>query len=128
MLLRRRQGGEMGLVVWAEDAFTVAPLTADAANLALLLDALEPGVMPADGHRPDRAIAHAALLLRRAGFAHGDILLLTDRADAAARQAAAAAAAQGYRVSVLGMGTAEGGVYRDRAGTVHQARLEEAPL
>lgn len=128
MLLRRRQGGEMGLVVWAEDAFTVAPLTADAANLALFLDALEPEVMPADGHRPDRAIAHAALLLRRAGFAHGDILLLTDRADAAARQAAAAAAAQGYRVSVLGMGTAEGGVYRDRAGTVHQARLEEAPL
>lgn len=88
MLLRRRQGGEMGLVVWAEDAFTVAPLTADAANLALFLDALEPEVMPADGHRPDRAIAHAALLLRRAGFAHGDILLLTDRADAAARQAA----------------------------------------
>ncbi|PAM43708.1 hypothetical protein CEJ63_24390, partial [Acinetobacter baumannii] len=45
-LLRARQGGQVGLVVYAEDAYTVAPLTDDAANVALYLDALAPEVMP----------------------------------------------------------------------------------
>ena len=45
------------LVAYADDAFTVAPLTDDAANVALFLDALAPDVMPVDGQRADRAIA-----------------------------------------------------------------------
>ena len=56
-LLRERAGGQVALVAFAGDAFTVAPLTEDAANVALFLDALDPGVMPDDGHRADRAIA-----------------------------------------------------------------------
>ena len=76
-LLRERQGGEIGLVAWADDAYTVAPLTADAGNIALFLDALAPEVMPVDGHRPERAITHAATLLHQAGFERGDILLVT---------------------------------------------------
>ena len=56
-LLRERQGGQVGLVVYAGDAFTVAPLTDDAANIALFLDALAPDVMPLPGQRSDRAVA-----------------------------------------------------------------------
>ena len=56
-LLRERAGGQVALVAFADDAYTVAPLTEDAANVALFLDALAPDVMPADGHRGDRAIA-----------------------------------------------------------------------
>ena len=50
-LLRQRAGGQVGLVAYADDAFTVAPLTDDAANVALFLDALAPDVMPVDGSR-----------------------------------------------------------------------------
>jgi Ca-activated chloride channel family protein len=75
-------------VAYAGDAFTVAPLTDDARNVALFLDALAPEVMPVDGQRGDRAIAWSSQLLRQAGFASGQILLMTDHADDAARVAA----------------------------------------
>ncbi|MDH5822888.1 tetratricopeptide repeat protein [Luteimonas sp. RD2P54] len=127
-LLGARAGGQVGLVAFADDAFTVAPLTADAANVALFVDALAPDIMPVDGHRPARAIEWSARLLRQAGFDRGQILLLTGTADAAARRAAAAVAADGYRVSVLGLGSASGGSYRDAAGRAREARLDEAAL
>lgn len=127
-LLREREGGEVGLVAWAEDAYTVAPLTADAGNIALFLDALAPDVMPVDGRRPERAITHAASLLHQAGFERGDILLVTGQADAAAQNIAAAVAAQGYRISVLGLGSAGGAMYRDRGGAMQPAHLDEAGL
>ncbi|WP_372018784.1 VWA domain-containing protein [Pseudoxanthomonas sp. 10H] len=127
-LLRERKGGEVGLVAWAEDAYTVAPLTTDAGNIALFLDALGPEVMPVDGRRPERAITHAATLLHQAGFERGDILLVTGQADAASTGIAAGVAAQGYRVSVLGLGTPAGGMYRDRAGAMQPARREDATL
>lgn len=126
-LLRERAGGQVGLVVFAGDAFTVAPLTEDAANIALFLDALAPGVMPEDGHRADRAIIWSQGLMRQAGFERGQILLLTDRADGTDIDAAAKANAAGYRVSVLGLGTARGGVFDTPEG-LGQARLDAPTL
>lgn len=127
-LLRERAGGQVGLVVFAGDAFTVAPLTDDAANVALFLDALSPDIMPVDGSEPARAIELSAQLLQQAGFERGDILLLTDHADAAARSAAARAAASGYRVSALGLGDAEGAAYRGSDGSIRRARLDAGSL
>ncbi len=127
-LLRERQGGQVGLVAYANDAFTVAPLTDDAQNVALFLDALSPEVMPVDGQRGDRAIQWSAQLLRQAGFQRGQILLLTDQADAAARDAAAVAMNAGYRVSVLGLGTAAGAPYRQPNGSLTNARLDADSL
>ena len=126
-LLRERAGGQVALVVFAGDAFTVAPLTEDAANIALFLDALAPDVMPEDGHRADRAIAWSQGLMRQAGFERGQILLLTDRADGTDIAAAAKANADGYRVSVLGLGTARGGVF-DAPEGLGQARLDAPAL
>ena len=126
-LLRERAGGQVALVAFADDAYTVAPLTEDAANVALFLDALAPDVMPEDGHRADRAIAWSQRLLRNAGFEHGDILLLTDRADGDALAEAARARATGYRVSALGLGTAQGGVF-DTQGGLGNARLDAGSL
>jgi Ca-activated chloride channel family protein len=104
-LLRERRGGEVGLVVYAGDAYTVAPLTEDAANVAVFLDALEPGIMPGDpaaNADAARAIDRGARLLRQAGFGRGEILLVSGSAtDASAATAAARASAAGYRVSVL---------------------------
>ncbi|HSD17695.1 MAG TPA: VWA domain-containing protein [Thermomonas sp.] len=126
-LLRERAGGQVALVAFAGDAFTVAPLTEDAANIALFLDALAPGVMPEDGHRADRAIAWSQGLMRQSGFERGQILLLTDRADGTDIAAAATANAAGYRVSVLGLGTARGGVF-DTPGGLGRAQLDAPAL
>lgn len=127
-LLRERSAGQVALVAYAGDAFTVAPLTDDAANVALFLDALEPSVMPVDGQRGDRAIAWSVRLLRQAGFDQGEILLMTDHADPRARAAAAEARRQGYRVSALGLGTAAGSAYRTGMGAIAHARLDAGSL
>jgi len=131
-LLRERAGGQVALVVFADDAYTVAPLTADAANVALFLDALAPDIMPGDGGRTeapraDRAIAWSQRLLRNGGFDRGDIVLLTDRADGDALAEAARARLAGYRVSALGLGRAQGGVFDTPAG-LGRASLDAASL
>lgn len=128
LLLKERAGGQVGLVAFADDAFTVAPLTSDVANVGLFLDALEPAVMPVDGSRPGRAIDWSVELLQRAGFESGDVLLLTDAAGSDGRAAAGRAAAAGFRVSVLGMGTTAGVAYRRGDGGIAQARLDEDSL
>ena len=127
-LLATRSAGQVALVAWADDAFTVAPLTDDARNVALYLDALSPEIMPVDGRRADRAIVQATQLLRQGQAQRGDILLLTGDADAAAIAEAAVAARMGYHVSVLGLGSAAGAAYRDGDGGLAHARLDATAL
>jgi Ca-activated chloride channel family protein len=127
-ILRDRAGGQIGLIAFANDAYTVTPLSDDAANAALFLEALAPDVMPRDGSRADRAIEEAVRLLERAGFQRGEILLITDRAGGAANSAAIEARSAGFRVSVLGLGTLGGGRYRARDGAPGVARLEDGAL
>jgi Ca-activated chloride channel family protein len=127
-LLRERAGGQVALVAYAGEAFTVAPLTDDAGNVALFLDALAPDVMPVDGQDAGGAIAWSVRLLRQAGFERGEILVISDRADGAGHLAAADALRQGFRVSALGVGTAAGAPYRDAEGRIARARLEAGSL
>lgn len=127
-LLRERRGGQVALVAYAEDAYTVAPLTDDVANIALFLDALDPDVMPEDGSRAGRAIDWSRRLLRQGGFDHGDILLLAADADRDARAAARAASADGFRVSLLGLGTAAGAAYRKPDGSLARSALDASAL
>ena len=99
--------GQTGLVAYAGDAFTVAPLTRDANTIAALLRALDPGIMPVEGSRADLGLRKAADLLRQAGSSDGQVLLIADGVDAdqaaATERAAADLRRQGYRVSVLGV-------------------------
>lgn len=120
-LLRERSSGQVGLLAYAADAFTVAPLTEDAATVDALVDALGPDIMPADGQRTDIAIARAAQLLAQAGFDSGEILVLTDQADERAIAAAQSAREQGYRVSALALGTTTGAPVPDNDGTFRRA-------
>lgn len=128
MLLRERRGGEVALVAYADEPFTVAPLTDDAANVALFLDALAPEVMPVDGQHAARALQWAGDLLRQAGARAGVILLVSDQADVQADAEAVRLRAAGYRVSALGLGTPPGAAYRDREGRIGHARLDEPSL
>ncbi|WP_337055166.1 VWA domain-containing protein [Pseudoxanthomonas sp. USHLN014] len=127
-LLRERVGGQVALVAYAGEPFTVAPLTDDAANVALFLDALDPAIMPVDGSDARRAILWSEELLQRAGFDRGQILLLTDHADPAADSAAKRARDAGFSVSVLGLGTPAGAAYRQADGQFGRAQLDAASL
>ncbi len=111
-LLKRTSGGQTGLVVFAGDAFIVSPLTDDVETVAALVPSLTPAIMPAQGSRPDRGLRQAADLLQRAALGDGTVILITD-GDAAPTesfQAAQTLAATGHRLSVLGVGTPQGGL------------------
>jgi Ca-activated chloride channel family protein len=135
-LLRERRDGQVALIAYAGDAFTVAPLTDDAATVLSLLASLDHDTLPEPGQRADRAIREAMTLLANAGFAEGDLLLFTDRAEDRDQRAAADAAAAGLRVSVLGVGTAAGapialgggGFLRDAAGAMLLPRRDDDSL
>ncbi|WP_127159815.1 tetratricopeptide repeat protein [Xanthomonas arboricola] len=127
-LLRKRAGGEVALLVYAGESFTVAPLTEDTANVALFLDALSPSVMPVDGKRADAAIDAATQLLLQAGFKQGDILLVSDSADRGAGSSARLARSRGFSVSALGVGSTRGAAYRTTTGEIAQTKLDEGSL
>ena len=136
-ILNRRKEGQTGLVVFAGDAFTVAPLTNDARTIQALLAPLSPDLMPVQGSRADLGLRQAGKLLQQAGVTRGDILLITDGySDARTVDVAADLQRQGYRLSVLGVGSdkpapipdGQGGFVRDNHGRVVMPSLDVAKL
>jgi Ca-activated chloride channel family protein len=135
-ILKRRQEGQTALLVYSADAFTVTPMTEDAATILSQLPALTTDIMPAHGNRTDRALELAGALLRQAGHGRGDVLLITDEVDAAASPKAAELRGQGYRVSILGVGSehgvpvalADGSFLKDAYGAIVMPALNEAPM
>lgn len=109
-LLREPSGAQLGLVVFGADAFTVAPLTADAGVLLHLLPGVSTAALPRPGSRPDLGLDLARALLKRANVSTGDVILIGDSAgDTRAEEAARALASAGFPLSVLAVGTAQGG-------------------
>ena len=111
--------GETGLVVFAGRAFVVSPLSRDSKTLLAFLEALDPSTMPEDGTRIDLAIAAAQDLLTASFAGVGQILIITagnSNDSVATVEAARVAASQGHRVSVLAIGTAQGGPLADPEG------------
>jgi Ca-activated chloride channel family protein len=124
-------------VVFAGNAFVVTPLTSDVETIRALLSPLEPALMPSQGSRVDLGLQKAGHLLRQAGLRRGDILLVTDGYDGQrALDAAAELQQQGYRVSVLGVGTdagapipvSGGGFLRDSRGEIVIPSLDQSAL
>jgi len=108
-LLASNRDGLNALIGYAGDAFVVAPLTSDAHSLGDLLDAMAPDTMPVDGNDAAAAIALGSRLIHDANADGGSLVLITDQADAAAEAAARQALAAGVHVSVLGVGSPQGG-------------------
>jgi len=135
-LLAANRAGLNGLVAYAGESFSVAPLTSDANALDDLLDALSPDTMPTDGNAAASAIERAAALIRAAKAGSGQIVLITDSADEAAQAAARQVRGEGIRVSVLGVGTpqgspvpdGDGGLLRNAHGEVVVARRDDDAL
>lgn len=108
-ILSRSADGQVGLVVFAGDAFAVSPLTDDADTIRGMLEALSPQIMPLQGSRPDLGIERGLDLLRQAGARNGEVVLLTDDdGGARARAAAEQLSDAGHRLAVIGVGTDEG--------------------
>jgi Ca-activated chloride channel family protein len=108
-LLNSFEDGEVGLVVYAGDAFTVSPLTSDTANITALVPSLRPEIMPLPGSEPIYALEEAERLLAAAGYAKGEIYWITDGIDfGLVEELRDFIAKSSYQYSVLGVGTRAG--------------------
>lgn len=119
-VLQRMQGGQVGLIIFADAPFVAAPLTEDARVVGQMLPELSTSLMPVLDNRPDLAIARAVDLLRGAEAPAGRILLLSDGPGDAPEKtiaAAGAAAKAGFPVSVIGIGSTAGSTLRAFDGT-----------
>lgn len=133
-ILEQRKDGQTALLVYSGDAFTVTPLTTDTATINSQIEALTTDIMPSPGSNTSVAIEKAVALLHQAGLAQGDILLVTDGADADSISQTERLLGD-YRLSVLAMGSPEGapipvpgGFLKDSQGNIVVARLDSAAL
>lgn len=95
-----------GLIVYAGDAYVATDMTLDHLQLGQTFSLIGPDLVPDDGSRPERALQLAADLLAQAEVIAGDVVLFTDGdgLGPASLGAAEAIAAEGARLSIIGMG------------------------
>jgi Ca-activated chloride channel homolog len=136
-LLEKRTAGQTALVVFSTHAFTVTPLTTDTRTISSLVGAVSTSIMPTQGSSLSSGLVKAASLLRQTGLRAGDVLAITDADVAAADvELAAKLRGEGFKVSVLAVGTeqgapiprAEGGFVTDSSGSVVVPQLDVAGL
>ena len=113
-LLDAAHDARVGLVVFSDESYTVAPLTDDVATVRALLPPLDPGIMPTRGDDLAPALEQAGKLLAHGGGQAGQVVVLTDGfADpAAAFDAAGKLRSRGIAVSVVAVGAHGGGFVR----------------
>ncbi len=108
-ILDQRQEGQTALLVYSGEAFTVTPLTDDGETIKSQLNALDTDIMPVTGNRTDKALTRALELLKQAGMGRGHVLLISDEADPdTAGASVERLREEGYRLSILGVGTRHG--------------------
>lgn len=105
--------GSTGLVTYAADGYIISPLTEDAETLKALIPSLSPNIMPIPGSNAAAGVQQAIDLLKQAGFAQGDIIIISDGMTGSESTATLAAVKNTrYRVSILAIGTQEGAPIR----------------
>lgn len=101
--------GEVALVAYAGDAFTISPLTPDTRNITALIPSLKPEIMPVQGSYPLLGLTKASELLQQAGYPTGDIYWITDGVDDEDLPDLTSFSEQTpYRVNIMTVGTADG--------------------
>ncbi len=137
-LLSAAHAARIGLVAFAGDAYTVAPLTDDVATVRNLSRALSPDLMPEHGARLTPALDKAARLLDAWQGHDRQIVVLMDGVTDPARAMMTAERLHqtGIDVNVVGVGTiggapapnGNGGFKRGRNGKIIMTRLHPAVL
>ena len=140
-LLKLRNEGVTGLIVYSGDAHTVSPLTDDAKTIAEMIPAVAPEIMPAPGSHLAPAIELALKLFNDANVASGRILVITDEIrDIADAQTTARKNRIAFPISVMSVGTKEGapiiadafyregGFLKDQFGTLIIPRVNQSAI
>jgi len=138
-LLRKVRDGQTALLAYGAEPYLVAPLTSDTNTIAAQVPSLETGLLPVQGaKRTDLALDMAGDLLQQVGAPDGEVILISDGLDhpAAAGEAARRLRNRGYRVSVLGIGSAKGapipaaggGFLKDSKGNILLSNLDVGAL
>lgn len=136
-LLHARKDGQIALIAYSAEAYTVTPLTDDHETLINLLPALSPTTLPSVGSNPEMALTTALQLLKDGGIRRGNILFLTDEIDPSAfANMADELSRTPHQLTLWGVGTEqgapiplpEGGFAKNNAGEIVVARLNEDRL
>lgn len=136
-ILKARQQGFTGLVVYGGEAFTVSPLTEDGNTIVSLIPTLHPGLLPVYGSNTEDGIDAAMDLIKNAGYQQADILLLTDGVSRAAfGDISSQLKSHNIRLHILGIGTSEGapipmgngGFVKDKNGSILLPKLDRSAL
>lgn len=137
-LLSAAHDARVGLVAFAGDAYTVAPLTSDAATVRNLAQPLAPSLMPESGDRLAPALEEAAHLLQASRGEDRQVIVLTDGMTDPAQALIAAQKLhrQGIAVDIVGVGTSSGapepngngGFVRNASGQIVLSRLDTGLL
>ena len=78
VILSESGARQVGLILFAGDAYLASPHTEDTAALEALIFALDDKTVPEGGSRPDKALSLARRLLRDAHSFSGDIVFISD--------------------------------------------------
>ena len=136
-ILKARQQGFTGLVVYGGEAFTVSPLTEDGNTIISLIPTLHPGLLPVYGSNTEDGIDAAMDLIKNAGYQQADILLITDGVSRAAfGDISSQLKSRNIRLHILGIGTSEGapipmgngGFVKDKNGSILLPKLDRSAL
>lgn len=143
--ISRVQGDRIGLVSFAGVAFREIPLTLDYSMFPLVLNSLNPSLIPVQGTNIEAAIQTSLQLFKTSKLSNQvpsanrerAIILLTDGEDFEGNleQAASNATALGIRIYIIGIGTeqgapipANGGYKRDKDNRVVISRMKRENL
>ena len=139
-LLRVVRGDRVGLVAFSGAAFVECPLTLDYKAVEMFLNALRPDLIPVPGTDLGAAIEAAVSSFHAELETDRVVVLITDGEDNEGRglEAARAAAEQGVKIFVFGIGETsggpipapggKGGFRKDEKGEVVLSKLEERGL
>lgn len=135
-ILNQQHEGQVGMIAFTRESFTISPLTEDAYTLSAMIPELEPKIMPVSGNDISQAIQYAMKLLEQSDESKGHIILITSAMpNTKDYQTAEKAHQLGYRVSVYGFGTTQGaplitdqGFMKDNRGNIQLAKLDESKL
>lgn len=120
MVLAGGGARQMGLVLYAGDAYLASPLTDDVGALETLLFSVDDQTVPDGGARPDRALAFARRTLREAGALAGDVVLVSggEGVDTRTHKQAAAILAEGHTLHTLFVPSRAGDAEAGRAAAM----------
>lgn len=121
-LIRQLPVGNTALIAYADAPYLVAPPTHDAATLKLLVEALKPEIMPANGHAASSALQLATTILQQNHARDGAIIWIAgSNATEDLNPAIRGMINANYQLYILGAATTAGVPIPSSSGFVHDA-------